>query len=170
VRLETLIDMPCVMTGVWQRLGVHVFHGRVTVSDMDEMERRGDGWARRNPGNRAEMTIIMPSDTVMTSEERTRMVKIIKKWERVRIASATVILAKGITGAAHRSVLTAFLLLAPPPNPTKVFGATHAAVDWIAPHVAALCGPEATQEALRNAVDDLCHRFRAGRSLPALSP
>jgi hypothetical protein len=165
--LEPLIELPCLLTGVWGRFGVHVFEGKVTVAHMDELERRGDAWCRKNPGDRVELTIILPSDTIMTSEERARMVRIIKKWEQIRVASATVILATGVTGAAHRSVLTAFLLLAPPPHPTKVFGTTHAAVDWIAPHVARLSGPEATQEALRSAVDDLCARFRARSSANA---
>jgi hypothetical protein len=165
--LEPLIDLPCVMTGVWRRFGVHVFEGKVTVAHMDELDRRGDAWFKKNPGERVELTIILPSDTIMTSEERARMVRIIKKWEHVRVASATVILATGVVGAAHRSVLTAFLLLAPPPHPTKVFGDLHAAVDWIAPHVARISGPEATQEALRGAVDDLCARFRALSSVRA---
>jgi hypothetical protein len=165
MRLEPLIELPCVTTGVWGRFGVHVFEGKVTVAHMNELERRGDAWVKKNPGDRVELTIILPSDTIMTSEERARMVQIIKKWERVRVASATVILATGVLGAAHRSVLTAFLLLAPPPHPTKVFGNTHAAVDWIAPHVARLSGPEATRDALRAAVDDLCARFRARSSV-----
>jgi hypothetical protein len=165
--LEPLIELPCVVTGVWRRFGVHVFEGRVTLAHMDELDRRGDAWVRKNPGDRVELTIILPSDNIMTSEERARMVRIIKKWEQVRVASATVILASGVMGAAHRSVLTAFLLLAPPPHPTKIFGNTHAAIDWIAPHVARVSGPEATQETLKAAVDDLCARFRARTSVRA---
>jgi len=164
ITLEPVIEMPCVMSGAWRGLGVHVFEGKVTLADMDVLERRGDAWARKNPGSRVEMTIILPSNTQMTSEERTRMVRIIKRWEHVRTASAMVILATGLVGAGHRSVLTGLLLFAPPPHPAKVFGAVHTAVDWIAPYVQSICGAEATSPEIKAAVDVLVDRFRAFRA------
>jgi len=152
------------MTGTWRQLGVHVFEGKVTLADMDQLERIGDVWCKKNTGKRVELTIIFPSDTQMTSDERARMVRIIKRWEHVRTATATVILATGLLGAGHRSVLTGFLLLAPPPHPSRVFGRIRAAVEWLCPHIAALCGPEATPDALEIAIDGLCARFHAQRA------
>ena len=69
------------------------------------------------------------------------------------------ILAEGLIGAAHRSVLTGLMLLAPAPHPAKVFGKTADAVTWLAPRVQTLCGPSATAEALNAAVDEFCARF-----------
>jgi hypothetical protein len=161
--LEPLIELPNMITGVWQRFGVHLFEGRLTVDDMGELERRGDAWHRKHPGQSVEMVVVLPSDNRMTSDERARMIGLIKKWEHARRASATVILATGITGSAQRSVLTGFLILAPPPHPSKVFGRTAAAAAWLAPHVAALSGAEATAEALSEAVDALVARFRPAR-------
>jgi hypothetical protein len=161
VKLETLIDMPCLLTGVWSRLGVHLFYGKVTTDDMDAMERSGDAWLAKNPGKTVELTIIYPSDARLTTAERMRMARILKRREKDRAATGTVILAEGLTGAVHRSVLTGLLLLAPPPHPAKVFGSTRDGVSWIAPHVRSLCGVGASPQALQSAVDELCSKFSA---------
>src|SRR4051812_32953881 len=161
MKLETIIDMPCLLTGVWSRLGVHLFHGQVTTRDIEEMERSGDAWLARHPGKIVELVIIFPSRARLGNVERKRMSRMIKRHELDRTASATVILAQGLGGAVHRSLLTGLLMLAPPPRPAKVFGATSAAIDWLAPRVQALCGGDATSAALTVAVDELCATFRA---------
>jgi hypothetical protein len=161
MRLEPLIDMPCLLTATWSRLGVHLFHGKVTTRDIDAMEQAGDAWLAKHPGKTVELVIVFPSGERMSSSERIRMARLIKRHEKNRTASATVILAEGLTGAVHRSVLTGLQMLAPPPHPAKVFGATHAAVTWLTPHVQALCGPSADPDALMAAVDALCAKFQA---------
>jgi len=82
------------------------------------------------------------------------------------MASATVVLASGLQGAMHRSVLTGLQMIAPPPHPTRVFGALREAVTWIAPHVQALCGVDTTPEELLATIEELCARFRAARPAP----
>jgi hypothetical protein len=159
VKLETLIDMPCVRTSIWKRFGVHLFYGETSVADMDKMDAAGDRWLEKNPGRTVELVIIYPSKARMTTLERQRMAKLLKKREKLRAAAATVILAQGLTGAVHRSVLTGLLLLAPPPNPAKVFGDTHAAIGWLQPYIHSLCGLEATTPSLTSAVDALCAEF-----------
>jgi hypothetical protein len=161
VKLEPYIDLPFLMTGVWSRFGVHLFHGRVTTDDIDRIERDGDAWLAKHPGRTVEMVVIYPSGARMSTSERMRFARLLKRHEKNRAASATVILAEGLTGAVHRSVLTALLRLAPPPHPVKVFGSTREAVIWLQPHVAALCGPRATAEALVAAVDEMSARFRS---------
>jgi hypothetical protein len=151
--------MPVVMTGVWRRMAVHLFEGKVTVSDMDRIDAVGADFRRRVPGKMVELVVVFPSDARMTSEERTRMAAIIKRWEHLRTASSTVILAKGLTGALHRSVLTGLQILAPAPHPLKVFGAIAPAVKFLTPFVQELVGSEATVESLQLGVDDLCTRF-----------
>jgi hypothetical protein len=160
MKFETLIDMPCLHTAVWKRFGVHLFYGETRVSDMDKMDAAGDRWLEKNPGQTVELVIIYPSKARLTTPERQRMARLLKKREKLRAAAATVILAQGLTGAVHRSVLTGLLLLAPPPNPAKVFGATHDAIAWLAPYVQGLCGPEGNRESLTLAVDELCAAFR----------
>lgn len=161
MRFEPIIEMPCLVTGLWKRFSVHLFEGKVTVADMDEIEARSEKWHDKIRGKLVEMVVIFPSEAKMTSEERSKMTKIIKRWESSRVASATVILAQGLVGSMHRSVLTGLQLVVPAPHPVKVFGSTTDAVKWLAPHVRELCGPEATPEALDAGVSDLSARFAA---------
>jgi hypothetical protein len=167
LRLETIIDIPCMTTGVWSRFGVHLFYGHASTEDMDQMEKAGDRWMAKNPGRTVELVIIYPSRARMSSAERMRMARLLKKREKLRDAAATVILADGLIGAVHRSVLTGLLLLAPPPNPAKIFGATPAAVAWLEPYAKSLCGPQATAQSLVVAVEELCKSFETRISVTA---
>jgi hypothetical protein len=156
-----IIEMPTVMTAVWRRMGVHLFEGRLSVDDMDRLDELGANYRKRVPGKMVELVVIYPSDARMTSDERARMAKIVKRWEHERTASSTVILADGLMGSLHRSILTGLQLLVPAPHPVKVFGAIAPAVQFLAPFVHDLCGPEATTDALLAGVEELCERFAA---------
>lgn len=155
------------VTGVWRRFGVHIFEGKVTVEDMKKIEESGEVWHAKIPGKLVEMVIIIPSGAKMTSEERSKMAHIIRRWEHARSASATVILAQGLVGSMHRSVLTGLQLLAPAPHPVKVFGNVHDAVWWLGPHIRETCNVATTSEDLVSAVDALSARFGAR---PAKAP
>jgi hypothetical protein len=168
MKLEPVLTLPSLVSAMWRRFGVHAFQGHVTLDDMMRIEASGSLWHRTNPGQLVELVIIYPSDARMSSEERARMAAIVKRWEKTRTASATVVLADGLSGAMHRSVLTGLQMIAPPPHPAKVFSRTADAVAWLAPHVQALCGPDATAADLLNAVERLCDAFRAAR--PATAP
>ncbi len=161
MKLEPLIQIPSAWTGNAKRFWVHVFEGRVTVDDMNRLEVAGRGWYRKNPGPTVELVIIFPSDARMTSEERTRMAKLIKQWQSVRVASATTILADGMRGAMHRSVLTGLLLLAPPPHPAKVFSRVADAVTWLHPHVRSASDPSLTYAEMQSGVEAFCAEFKA---------
>lgn len=159
--MEALLQLPTAWTGVADRFGVHLFEGAVTVDDMARLETTGARWYRQNPGKTVELVVIFPSDARMSNDERVRMSQLIKRWECLRIASATTILADGMRGALHRSVLTGLLMLAPPPHPSKVFGKVADAVGWLAPHVRTACGSSATPDALHAAVSEFCEHFQA---------
>lgn len=159
MKLEPVIDMPCLLSGIWSRFAVHLFYGKVTVPDIEQMERVGEAWYAKHPGKLVELVVIYPSRARLSMVERQRMSREIKRREKDRTASATVILAEGLVGAAHRSVLTGLMMLAPPPHPIKVFGKTNDAIAWLTPRVQALCGPSATKEALIAAVDEFSARF-----------
>ncbi len=163
MKLEPIIQLPNVMTGMWRRLGVHAFEGTLTLDDMARIEAAGNLWHKKNPGKLVELVIIFPSDARMNGEERTRLASIIRRWESIRTASATVVLASGLPGAMHRSILTGLHMIAPPPHPTKIFGATTDAVAWLVPHIQALCGVDATRDDLLAAIEDLCTAFRTAR-------
>jgi hypothetical protein len=163
IYLAPIIQMGSMITGRWRHLGVHVFEGKITLDDMTRLEVAGTQWHKENPGNVVELVIIFPSDAQMSSDERNRMSKLIKRWESVRTASATVVLATGLLGSMHRSILTGMQMISPPKHPVKVFGAIEDAVAWLEPHVRSVCGPEVTRSALLGAVEKLCTTFRAAR-------
>jgi hypothetical protein len=160
VRLEPIIEMPCLASGLWRRFGVHIFEGKLTLDNMEELEKASERWHAKVTGKLVEMVVIHPSESKMTSDERARMTRIIKRWEHTREASATVILAQGLLGSLHRSVLTGLQMVVPAPHPTKVFGAVDAAVDWLAPSLQKTCGPEARVEELIAAVRELDAHFQ----------
>lgn len=159
--LEPIIEMPCLTSGLWRRFSVHLFEGKVTLADMHEIEERSRIWHEKIKGKIVEMVVIYPSDAKMTAEERAHMAKIIKRWEHTRAASATVILAQGLLGAMHRSVLTGLQLIAPAPHPLKVFGSVPEALQWLAPHIQSVTGPEARPDALLAAVRALEAGFKS---------
>jgi hypothetical protein len=163
MKFEPIISQPNTMTGMWRRFGVHVFQGTLTLDDMARIEAVGTLWHRKNPGKVVELVIIFPSDARLSGEERARLAGIVKRWEGVRMASATVVLASGLTGAMHRSVLTGLNFLAPPPHPLKVFGVTADAVGWLTPYVQALCGADTTREELLAGIEGMCATFQASR-------
>ena len=160
LEFERLIELSTAWTCVAGRFGVHLFQGRLTVTDMDRMDLIGAEWQRKNPGKRVELVIVLPSDDRMDGDERSRMARLIRRWEKERIASATVILAQGLIGAMHRSVLTGLMMVAPPPHPAKVFGTIADAIAYLAPHLSTL-GGSATHQATLGAVLELYEAFRS---------
>ena len=145
MKFEPIIEMPCLVTGLWKRFSVHLFEGKVTLEAMQEIERRSEDWHDKLRGKVVEMVVT----------------HIIKRWESKRTASATVILAQGLVGAMHRSVLTGMQMIVPAPHPVKVFGTIGDGVKWLAPHIRELCGAEATPEALDAGVSELVAHFKA---------
>jgi hypothetical protein len=159
VKLEPIIEMPCMVTGNWRRFAVHVFEGKATLADMDAIEANSERWHAKIPDQLVEMVIILPSESKMTGDERTKMMHIIKRWENTRIASATIVLAQGLLGSLHRSVLTGMQMVVPPPHPTKVFGRIDEGSRWLTPHIQKACGVDTQPGVLTAAVDDLITHF-----------
>jgi len=161
MKLEPLIQVESAWTCVSGRFGVHVFEGHLTIAQMDRMESFGDRWYRSHPGPFAELVVVLESNARMTSEERARMARLIKRWEGSRIASATVIMATGLTGAFHRSVLTGLMMLAPPPHPAKVFGSVPGAITWLHPYVRKVTDETVSERDVLAAAEELCRVFQA---------
>ncbi len=161
VRFVPLIEMPCMVSGIWRRFGVHVFEGKVTLEDMARIEQASEAWHAKIPGKLVELVVVIPSGAKMTSDERKKMAHIIRRWENTRTASATVILAQGLVGAMHRSVLTGMQMLAPAPHPQSVFGNVPDALLWLCPHVRDACQAAVEPEDLVAGVDALTESFAA---------
>jgi hypothetical protein len=161
VTFETLIKLPAAWTVLSGRFGVHLFEGHLTVADMDQMQAKADAWHDDNPGRIVELVVVFPSRTIMSGEERRRMTQLIKRWEKLRDASSTVILAEGMVGAMQRSVLTGMLMLVPPPHPSRVHRSVDEAVRFLYPYLGSLCPRATSEDVLRGAVQKLCTEFRA---------
>jgi hypothetical protein len=160
MRFERVIALSSAWTSVYQQFVLHLFHGHLSLADMDHMQMLAARWLDENPGKRVEMVVIFPSEARMTLEERQRMVRLIKQGESYRTASATVILAEGMMGSVQRSILTGMMLLAPPPHPVKVFAGVADGVQFLYPHLRALLGQELKLGELLNAVDVHVALFR----------
>jgi hypothetical protein len=106
----------------------------------------------------------------MNAEERERMVRLIKRREKSRLASATVVLADGIAGAMHRSVLTGLSLIARPPHPTKVCANLPDAAAFLMPHLRALCDPRTKLAEVLAALDEARAAFEARPSKGSARP
>ncbi len=163
MKLEPIIQMPNAMSATWRQFAVHLVQGAIAIADMTRLEAAASVWHKKNPGRAVEMVIIFPSDARMSGPERERMAIAVKRWESVRAAAATVVLAGGLQGSMHRSVLTGLHMLAPPPHPTKIFGVTAAAVTWLWPYVEKLCGNDVTEESVLVGVEEACGVFQATR-------
>jgi hypothetical protein len=64
-----------------------------------------------------------------------------------------------MVGALQRSVLTGLNLLASPPHPAKVFSEVPDAIDWLLPHLGAVCGPRSLAE-VTTGVREFCDTFQ----------
>src|SRR3954469_14624790 len=102
MHLEPIIEIPCMVTGLWRRFAIHLFEGKLTLENMEKLDREGAIWHAKVQGKLVEMVVIFPSASQMTTEERVRMTQLVRRWEHTRAASATVILAKGLVGSLHR--------------------------------------------------------------------
>ncbi len=158
--IEPFIQLPTVWTGVANRFGVHLFEGKLTIHDMDELEAIGARWRGTNNVKVVELVIIFPSNAKMLTYERQRMANLIKRFEAFRTASSTVILAPGITGTIHRAVLVGLQMLAPPPHPMKIYRSIEDALVWLSPYVREVNG---TAEELHAGVAAFCAAFKARR-------
>ncbi|HMJ13912.1 MAG TPA: hypothetical protein VK524_20985 [Polyangiaceae bacterium] len=157
---ERLLELPSTWTCVWGRFGLHLFQGELCIADMDRLEAVGAELRRARPGKTVELSLVLPSDARLSDAERIRMTQLIRRWEKDRVASATVILAEGLRGSLQRSVLTGLLMVVPPPHPSKVFGTVEEAVAFLFPHVRTLPGCAATQRQLLAAVHESYEAFR----------
>lgn len=90
----------------------------------------------------------------MSAEERRSVARMIDESKHTRAASATVVLADGVLGALHRSILTGISMLVPAPHPTKVFADVERAIAFLEPHIARNCG-EVRREDVAAMVADL---------------
>lgn len=117
-----------------QGLVLWVVDGQTPVDELERLR----AMVRTHPrADRPSVTLIVIHGTrsTMNAEERRSVLAMIDETKHHRLASATVIGARGMLGALHRSILTGFSLLLPPPHPHKVFGDVPEAIAYLMPWV-----------------------------------
>lgn len=138
VRPERVTDTYAIV--VWRQVVIWVVDGQTPVEELERLRRVVRGWADEH-GRGVALTVIHPTRSGMTSEERASVARMIDETKAGRMASATVILATGVLGALHRSLLTGLSLLVPPPHPVKFTSDLDHAIAWLRPYVEHLSGP-----------------------------
>jgi hypothetical protein len=157
---EPLLQLPAAWSSVHDRIALHLFEGHLSVAEMERMHEVGARWNVRHPEKRVELAVIFSSAARMTQEERAGMARLMKLGEVYRAASATVVLAAGLRGAMHRSILTGLMMVAPPPHPSKVFSDVAEAITWLEPHLREIDTAAARGEELVRLVEAHISEFR----------
>jgi hypothetical protein len=126
----------------WRQLVLWVVDGHTPLDELERLRVIVQSWSRAQ-GTLKNVTLVVLHDnrSTMSAEERRSVSRMIDETKSQRVASATVVLAGGIVGALHRSILTGFSLLVPPPHPTKVYADVESAIAFLHPHIESVCGP-----------------------------
>lgn len=139
VRAERVTDSYAI--AVWRRLVLWVVDGHTPVVELERLRTLVHEWSRGQSGEKnVTLVLLHASRSTMEADERRAVLRMIDETKHDRVASATVVLARGMIGALHRSILTGFSLLLPPPHPTRVFGEVPPAIAFLHGHIESLCG------------------------------
>lgn len=137
-RRQLLVDHVTVSyaVGTWKHLLIWVVEGHTPLEQLERLRLRIGAIAReRGNEKHVALTILHPSDSAMSSEERASVSKMIDETKHRRLAAATAVLAQGVMGSVHRSILTGMSLLVPSPHPNRIAATEEAAIKFIHPYV-----------------------------------
>jgi hypothetical protein len=161
--VEPAICTPTMAAATWRRMTFLVSDGHNDVAALERMRRMGHEWLRKSPGKTVDFVVIHPSNTTMSSEERATMMRYIDETKHNRLASATVVLATGILGAVHRSILTGMNLIVPPPHPARICADVATGARFVERYADHLCGP-VTAEMIEDIAGGLHARILAAKA------
>ncbi len=146
---------PSYAIGAWKNLVIWVVDGHTPLEELERLRARVSDWNRARGGAKNVALIVLhAARSTMSAEERRSVARMIDESKHTRAASATVVLADGVLGALHRSILTGISMLVPAPHPTKVFADVERAIAFLEPHIARNCG-EVRREDVAAMVADL---------------
>lgn len=127
---------------MWEGLVLWVADGETPLDELRALTEFVLRYKReRGERQNVALTVIHGTRTGMTAEARKEIARLIDLTKHTRRASSTVVLAEGMLGALHRSILTGLSLLVPPPHPVKITGDVASAVAFLHPYIEELCGP-----------------------------
>ena len=128
--------------GAWRDLVIWVVDGHTPLDELKRLRSRVAEWRQQRAARKnVALTVLYPSPSTMSTEERLTVARMIDETKHDRTASATVVLADGILGALHRSILTGLSIVVPSPHPVRISADLGTAITFVLPHVERLCGP-----------------------------
>lgn len=131
---------------MWEGLVLWVADGETPVEELRALTQFVKRYrAERGERPNVALTVIHGTRTGMTAEARREVTRLIDLTKHDRVASSTVVLAQGMLGALHRSILTGMELVVPAPHPVKICGDVSTAVAFLHPYIVELCGPVAPE-------------------------
>lgn len=146
---------PSYAIGMWKRLLIWVVEGHTPLPTLEALRLRLTALSReRGDEKHIALTILYPSDSTMSTEERRSVARMIEESKHRRLASSTAVLAQGLMGAVHRSILTGMSLVVPPPHPNRITATTDDAIAFLLPYITQSSGPASLAD-VRAMVNDL---------------
>jgi hypothetical protein len=153
---------PTFAVAAWRRLTLFVVDGHTPIENLERLRTTVLTWVKQHPEKTVSLIVLYPTPEGMSAEERAVMTRLMKETHHTRLASATVVMAEGILGALHRSILTGLTFVAPPPHPAKVFATVSDALRWVGPRLRDL-SVDAPLEVVEELVRDLRQQILRAR-------
>ena len=123
-----------------------------TMSQLHALERVGRERGEQYPRGTALLNLALSGKPDFSADVRKETARVSALPDIFVLATAHIVLVRGLVGAAVRAFLSTSVLMARPTRPTKVFGDTLPAVDWVLARLAP-AGEAWTRQGLVAVVD-----------------
>ena len=114
-----------------RNVAVAAWRDAPSVQQMRAFERVGLAMSKAHPKGTALFNVVLSGTPNFSTELRDETTRISARSDMFRLATAHLVLVEGFVGVAVRAFLGTSVLLGKAPTPTKVFGDTGLAVDWV---------------------------------------
>jgi len=138
--------------GNWKRLTLWVVDGHTPVDELESLRQLSQEWREATTEKVVSLIVLHGRRTTMSGPERRSVMNMINETKHTRLASATVVLGRGLIGSAHRSILTGMSIIVPSPHPVKICAEVSEAIDFLHPYIETVCGP-----VRHNHIELMCH-------------
>ncbi len=114
-----------------RNVAVAAWRDAPTVSQLRLFERLGHAMNAPYPNGTALFNVVLSGKPDFSAEVRAETARVSALSNMFVLATAHVVLVEGLVGAAVRAFLATSNLIGKPATPTKVFGSTSLAADWV---------------------------------------
>ncbi len=140
---------------------VAFFNGATTVADLDALGKHQQALAKEL-GHLSMISLVPSGGAAKVSDEvKAKSVEIVRAVGPQMVASATVLLGKGLGATVIRAFMTGFNLLSKSPAPQKTFADAAEALAWLK------AAPKQTKDVQALELRDLEHHFKLQTAMAA---